>query len=51
MKLSKLSISAPGGLIVQDGETYQTKTCLFGLADSMEKVKAWEQVFIKLTRR
>lgn len=42
---------APGGIIVQDGETYQTKTCLFGLADSMEKVKAWEQVFIKLTRR
>jgi len=42
---------APGGIIVQDGELSQTKTCLFGLATDMEKVRAWEQVFIKLMRR
>lgn len=45
---------APGGLIVQDGDSVcKTKTCLFGLedADNMEDIKAWENVFIKLTRR
>jgi len=43
---------APGGIILQEGENAsRTKTCLFGLADSMEKVKAFEQVFIKLMRR
>lgn len=42
---------APGGIILQDGEFNQTKTCLFGLANDMEKVRAFEQVFIKLMRR
>ena len=42
---------APGGIILQDGELNQTKTCLFGLAKDMEKVRAFEQVFIKLMRR
>ena len=46
--------SAPGGIILQEGEnerSSRTKICLFGLADSMEKVKAFEQVFVKLMRR
>jgi len=43
---------APGGIIVQDGDTAnRTNICFFGLADSMEKVKAFEQVFVKLMRR
>jgi len=43
---------APGGIILQEGENAsRTNTCLFGLADSMEKVKAFEQVFVKLMRR
>ena len=44
--------AAPGGIINEEGENVcRTKTCLFGLADSMDKVKAFEQVFIKLMRR
>jgi hypothetical protein len=47
-----MSFAAPGGLLVQDGDVYQTKNCLFGLCDSMEKVKAYDQqVFVKLMRR
>lgn len=44
---------APGGTIVQDGDgVCKTKVCLFGMANGeMEKIKAWEQVFIKLVRR
>lgn len=43
---------APGGIIQQDGDNVsQTKVCLFGMADSMEKIRAFEQVFIKLMRR
>jgi len=43
---------APGGIIQQDGDSVcQTKYCLFGMADSMEKIRAFEQVFIKLMRR
>ena len=43
---------APGGIIQHDGENVcQTKYCLFGMADSMEKIRAFEQVFIKLMRR
>jgi len=43
---------APGGIILQEGENAsRTNICLFGLADSMEKVKAFEQVFVKLMRR
>eukprot|EP00095_Tigriopus_kingsejongensis_P006365 snap_masked-scaffold42_size484952-processed-gene-3.4 protein:Tk06365 transcript:snap_masked-scaffold42_size484952-processed-gene-3.4-mRNA-1 annotation:"extra bases" len=42
---------APGGLILQDGELFRTKSCLFGMGDTMDMVKAWEQVFIKLERR
>merc|ERR1712066_864200 len=46
---------APGGIINQEGENGEAKCrtniCLFGLADSMEKVKAFEQVFVKLMRR
>merc|ERR1712156_453102 len=46
---------APGGIILQEGENGEAKCrtniCLFGLADSMEKVKAFEQVFVKLMRR
>ncbi|XP_059091245.1 protein krasavietz-like isoform X2 [Tigriopus californicus] len=42
---------APGGSIVQDGQVNRTDTCLFVMADSMEMVRAWEQVFTKLERR
>lgn len=48
---------APGGIIIEDGEgVCKTDTCLFGMVeegseDNMAKVKAWEQIFIKLTRR
>jgi len=42
---------APGGIIVQDGDLYKTNTCVFGLATDMEKVRAFEQVFVKLMRR
>lgn len=43
---------APGGIILQEGENAnRTSICLFGQADSMEKVKAFEQVFVKLMRR
>jgi len=46
---------APGGIISTEGENGEAKVrtniCLFGLADSMEKVKAFEQVFVKLMRR
>lgn len=42
---------APGGIIVQDGEVNKTPTCVFAMATDMEKIKAWEQVFIKITRR
>jgi hypothetical protein len=42
---------APGGIILKDGDFNQTKTCLFGLAHDMEKVRAFEQVFIRLMRR
>ena len=48
-------VTAPGGIILQEGENGEAKCrtniCLFGLADSMEKVKAFEQVFVKLMRR
>ena len=43
--------TAPGGIIQQDGELNQTNTCLFGLAKDMEKVREFEQVFIRLMRR
>ena len=44
--------AAPGGIILEEGENVcRTNTCLFGLADSMDKVKAFEQVFVKLMRR
>lgn len=48
--------AAPGGSIVQDGQdpnkVCQTKNCIFGLeANSLEDIKAWEQVFQKLVRR
>jgi len=42
---------APGGIIIQDGDLYKTNTCVFGLATDMEKVRAFEQVFVKLMRR
>lgn len=39
---------APGGIVHQEGENVcQTKICLFGLADSMEKIRAFEQVIMK----
>ncbi len=39
---------APGGIVHQEGENVcQTKICLFGLADSMEKIRAFEQVTLK----
>jgi len=39
---------APGGIVQQEGENVcQTKVCLFGLADSMEKIRAFEQVLKK----
>ena len=46
--------TAPGGILIQEGSenACQTETCLFGQAiDSMEMVKAWEQVFVRLVRR
>ena len=46
-----LSDAAPGGIIIQDGDPYKTNTCVFGLATDMEKVRAFEQVFVKLMRR
>jgi len=46
---------APGGIIVAEGENGEAKCrtniCLFGLAETLEKVKAFEQVFVKLMRR
>merc|ERR1712029_810643 len=42
---------APGGIIIQDGDLFKTNTCVFGLATDMEKVRAFEQVFVKLMRR
>ena len=50
---------APGGAIIQEGDNVcQTDVCLFKAAggvdegvDDMELVRAWEQVFVKLTRR
>jgi len=43
---------APGGIILQEGDNAdRTNVSLFGLADSLDKVKAFEQVFIKLMRR
>lgn len=42
---------APGGIIVQDGDLFRTKTCVFGLATDLEKIRQFEQVFIKLMRR
>ena len=46
--------TAPGGILIQEGgeNACQTETCLFGQAmDSMEMVKAWEQVFVRLVWR
>ena len=55
LKLLFFVFSAPGGIISTEGENGEAKVrtniCLFGLADSMEKVKAFEQVFVKLMRR
>lgn len=42
---------APGGIIIQDGDPYKTNSCVFGYATDMEKVRAFEQVFVKLMRR
>jgi len=45
---------APGGILIQEGgeNACHTQTCLFGQAmDSMEMVKSWEQVFVRLVRR
>ncbi len=43
---------APGGILINDGDQVcKTDNCVFGQAHSMEKVKAWEQVFVKLVRR
>lgn len=42
---------APGGIILQDGEVNQIKTCIFGLGNDMEKIRAFEQIFLKLVRR
>jgi len=43
---------APGGSIAKDGEkVVATDICIFQDATSLERVKAWDQVFIKLMRR
>jgi len=44
---------APGGSIQQDGEKGEvsTKSCVFQDAVDLERIKAWDQVFIKLMRR
>jgi len=43
---------APGGSIAQDGEkTVSTNACIFQDASTLERVKAWDQVFTKLMRR
>jgi len=43
---------APGGSIAKDGEkVVSTSSCVFQDATTLERVKAWDQVFIKLMRR
>ena len=44
---------APGGSIQQDGDkgTVYTRACIFQDAVDLERVKLWDQVFIKLMRR
>merc|ERR1712106_224898 len=44
---------APGGSIQEDGEKgmVQTRACVFQDAVDLERVKAWDQIFIKLMRR
>lgn len=43
---------APGGSIAQDGEkTVSTNSCIFQDATTLERIKAWDQVFTKLMRR
>jgi len=42
---------APGGIILQDGELNQINTCIFGLGNNMEAIRAFEQIFTKLVRR
>merc|ERR1712212_342056 len=43
---------APGGSIAKDGdEVVSTGSCIFEDATTLERVKAWDQVFIKLMRR
>ena len=51
--MPKFSSVADGLNVPQDGDNVsQTKVCLFGMADSMEKIRAFEQVstFINETR-
>jgi len=43
---------APGGSISKDGDkSVSTAICVFSDAVTMERVKAWDQVFVKLIRR
>lgn len=43
---------APGGSIAKDGDKMvSTDCCIFQDATTLEKVKAWDQVFVKLMRR
>merc|ERR1711872_1134490 len=43
---------APGGSIAKDGDkVVSTGSCIFEDATTLERVKAWDQVFIKLMRR
>lgn len=43
----------PGGTLLPEGETCKTEACIFNSPDeiSLEIMKNWEQVFIKLMRR
>jgi len=43
---------APGGSIQQDGDVQvQTQACVFLDATDMDRIRLWDQVFIKLMRR
>jgi len=45
-------ILAPGGSIAKDGDkVVSTPVCVFQDAVDMERIRAWDQVFIKLIRR
>merc|ERR1711872_164 len=47
----RYGLLAPGGSIAKDGDkVVSTGSCIFEDATTLERVKAWDQVFIKLMR-